>query len=101
MELISHYRHESLAQYNAKLDTCLLYPVSKYQQDQVVKEDSVEAVGAQLKELQMKHTAIEAFNETIKIFEEQGQTQEKCSKEYLERFQREQRERDAKDLAEL
>jgi hypothetical protein len=76
VELISHYRHESLAQYNAKLDTRLLYPVSKYQQvcaalgvvglgwawvgrealmvvfgiqDQVVKEDSIEAVGAQLK----------------------------------------------------
>lgn len=32
VELISHYRHESLAQYNAKLDTRLLYPVSKYQQ---------------------------------------------------------------------
>lgn len=32
MELINHYRHESLAQYNAKLDTKLLYPVSKYQQ---------------------------------------------------------------------
>ena len=83
MDLITHYRHESLAQYNAKLDTRLLYPVSKYQQvqgwggswgwgwvvpgrawacfpgsfpdstgypqDQIVKEDSVEAVGAQLK----------------------------------------------------
>lgn len=32
MELINHYRHESLAQYNAKLDTKLLYPISKYQQ---------------------------------------------------------------------
>lgn len=32
VELINHYRHESLAQYNAKLDTKLLYPVSKYQQ---------------------------------------------------------------------
>lgn len=119
VELISHYRHESLAQYNAKLDTRLLYPVSKYQQDQVVKEDSIEAVGAQLKvyhqqyqdksreydqlyeeytrtsqELQMKRTAIEAFNETIKIFEEQGQTQEKCSKEYLERFRREGNEKE-------
>lgn len=119
VELICHYRHESLAQYNAKLDTRLLYPVSKYQQDQVVKEDSVEAVGAQLKvyhqqyqdksreydqlyeeytrtsqELQMKRTAIEAFNETIKIFEEQGQTQEKCSKEYLERFRREGNEKE-------
>lgn len=32
VELINHYRHESLAQYNGKLDTKLLYPVSKYQQ---------------------------------------------------------------------
>lgn len=32
VELINHYRHESLAQYNAKLDTKLLFPVSKYQQ---------------------------------------------------------------------
>lgn len=32
VELINHYRHESLAQYNASLDTKLLYPVSKYQQ---------------------------------------------------------------------
>ena len=32
VELIHHYRHESLAQYNAKLDTRLLYPISKYQQ---------------------------------------------------------------------
>uniref|UniRef100_A0A452TXE1 Phosphoinositide-3-kinase regulatory subunit 2 n=1 Tax=Ursus maritimus TaxID=29073 RepID=A0A452TXE1_URSMA len=124
VDLITHYRHESLAQYNAKLDTRLLYPVSKYQQDQIVKEDSVEAVGAQLKvyhqqyqdksreydqlyeeytrtsqELQMKRTAIEAFNETIKIFEEQGQTQEKCSKEYLERFRREGNEKEMQRAA--
>lgn len=33
--LIAHYRHESLAQYNAKLDTQLLYPMSKYQQVRV------------------------------------------------------------------
>lgn len=32
VELINHYRHESLAQYNAKLDTRLLFPISKYQQ---------------------------------------------------------------------
>lgn len=42
----------------------------------------------------MKRTAIEAFNETIKIFEEQGQTQEKCSKDYLERFRREGNEKE-------
>ncbi|XP_064187545.1 phosphatidylinositol 3-kinase regulatory subunit beta isoform X1 [Anguilla rostrata] len=114
VELINHYRHESLAQYNAKLDTRLLYPISKYQQDQVVKEDSIEAVGEQLKvyheqyqeksreydvlyeeytrtsqDLQMKRTAIEAFNETIKIFEEQCETQERYSKEYIEKFNRE------------
>lgn len=81
VELINHYRHESLAQYNAKLDTKLLYPVSKYQQVgdaadvcsitseihppsflvslfhsskwcfllQLVKENSIEEVGEQLK----------------------------------------------------
>lgn len=32
VELISHYRHESLAQYNTKLDVKLMYPVSRYQQ---------------------------------------------------------------------
>ena len=37
----------------------------------------------------MKRTAIEAFNETIKIFEEQCHTQERYSKDYMERFRRE------------
>lgn len=50
-------------------------------------------------ELQMKRTAIEAFNETIKIFEEQGQTQERCSKEYLERFRREGNEKEMQRCA--
>ncbi|CAB1320222.1 unnamed protein product, partial [Coregonus sp. 'balchen'] len=114
VELINHYRHESLAQYNPKLDVRLLYPVSRLQQDQVVKEDNIEAVGKRLQEyhlqfqeknreydrlyeeytrtsqeIQMKRTAIEAFNETIKIFEEQCQTQERYSKEYIEKFRRE------------
>ncbi|XP_041436058.1 phosphoinositide-3-kinase regulatory subunit 1 L homeolog isoform X1 [Xenopus laevis] len=119
VELITHYRNESLAQYNPKLDVKLLYPVSKLQQDQVVKEDSIEAVGKKLREynvqfqeknqeydrlyedytrtsqeIQMKRTAIEAFNETIKIFEEQCQTQEKYSKEYIEKFRREGNEKE-------
>ncbi|XP_067114044.1 phosphatidylinositol 3-kinase regulatory subunit alpha isoform X2 [Osmerus mordax] len=114
VELINHYRNESLAQYNPKLDVKLLYPVSKHQQDQVVKEDNIDAVGKKLheyhlqyqeknkeydrlyeeytrtsQEIQMKRTAIEAFNETIKIFEEQCQTQERYSKEYIEKFRRE------------
>ncbi|CAO2592757.1 Phosphatidylinositol 3-kinase regulatory subunit alpha [Lemmus lemmus] len=119
VELITHYRNESLAQYNPKLDVKLLYPVSKYQQDQVVKEDNIEAVGKKLheyntqfqeksreydrlyeeytrtsQEIQMKRTAIEAFNETIKIFEEQCQTQERYSKEYIEKFKREGNEKE-------
>ncbi|XP_068949181.1 phosphatidylinositol 3-kinase regulatory subunit gamma-like [Petaurus breviceps papuanus] len=114
VELINHYRHESLAQYNPKLDVKLMYPISRYQQDQLVKEDSIDAVGTKLQEyhsqyqeksreydrlyeeytrtsqeIQMKRTAIEAFNETIKIFEEQCQTQERQSKDYIERFRRE------------
>lgn len=32
VELISHYRHESLAQYNTKLDLKLMYPISRFQQ---------------------------------------------------------------------
>lgn len=119
VELINHYRHESLAQYNPKLDVKLLYPVSKFQQDQVVKEDNIDAVGKKLheyhtqyqeksreydrlyeectrtsQEIQMKRTAIEAFNETIKIFEEQCQTQERYSKEYIEKFRREGNEKE-------
>uniref|UniRef100_A0A4W5RFZ1 Phosphoinositide-3-kinase regulatory subunit 2 n=1 Tax=Hucho hucho TaxID=62062 RepID=A0A4W5RFZ1_9TELE len=123
MELILYYHHESLAQYNPKLDSRLLYPISKYQQDQVVKEDNVEAVGEQLKvyheqyqeksreydvlyeeythtsqQLQMKCTAIEAFNETIKIFEEifkeQCETQECYRKENIDQFLREGNSKD-------
>uniref|UniRef100_A0A8C6TH52 Phosphoinositide-3-kinase regulatory subunit 1 n=1 Tax=Neogobius melanostomus TaxID=47308 RepID=A0A8C6TH52_9GOBI len=125
VELINHYRHESLAQYNPKLDVKLLYPVSKHQQDQVVKEDSIEAVGKQLheyhlqyqkknseydrlyeeytrtsQEIQMKRTAIEAFNETIKIFEEQCQTQERFSKEYIEKFKREGNDKEIQRIME-
>ncbi|KAM8875358.1 phosphoinositide-3-kinase, regulatory subunit 3b (gamma) isoform 1-T1 [Spinachia spinachia] len=114
VELINHYRHESLAQYNTKLDVKLMYPISRFQQDQLVKEDNIDAVGKKLQEyhnqyqekskeydrlyeeytktsqeIQMKRTAIEAFNETIKIFEEQCHTQERYSKDYIERFRRE------------
>ncbi|MGH0192423.1 UNVERIFIED_CONTAM: hypothetical protein FKN15_012594 [Acipenser sinensis] len=91
-----------------------MYPVSRYQQDQLVKEDNIDAVGKKLQEyhnqyqekskeydrlyeeytrtsqeIQMKRTAIEAFNETIKIFEEQCHTQERYRKDYIERFRRE------------
>ncbi|KAM6921664.1 phosphoinositide-3-kinase, regulatory subunit 3b (gamma) [Xenentodon cancila] len=111
VELISHYRHVSLAQYNSKLDVRLMYPISRFHQDQLVKEDNVEAVGKKLQEyhsqyqeksreydrlydeytstsqeIQMKQTAIEAFNETVKIFEEQCRKQEHYSKDHTDHF---------------
>lgn len=51
-----------------------------------------------LQEIQMKRTAIEAFNETIKIFEEQCQTQERYSKDYIEKFRREGNEKEIQRL---
>ncbi|KAL3976907.1 cathepsin C [Sarotherodon galilaeus] len=123
VELISHYRHESLAQYNTKLDVKLMYPISRFQQDQLVKEDNIDAVGKKLQEyhnqyqekskeydrlyeeytktsqeIQMKRTAIEAFNETIKIFEEQCHTQERYSKDYIERFRRESNDKEIEQI---
>ncbi|XP_054874649.1 phosphatidylinositol 3-kinase regulatory subunit gamma-like isoform X3 [Amphiprion ocellaris] len=69
VDLIQYYQKKSLAQYNSKLDTRLLYPISRYQQ-----------------ELQSKRTAIEAFGEIIRIFEEECETQERYSKEYIDMF---------------
>ncbi|XP_034565175.1 phosphatidylinositol 3-kinase regulatory subunit gamma-like [Notolabrus celidotus] len=111
VDLIQHYQKKSLAQYNSKLDTRLLYPLSRYQQQQVVVEVDIDAVGEQLRilqeqyrekskeydhlyekfnqtsqELQSKRTAIEAFSEIIRIFEEECETQERYSKEYIDMF---------------
>ncbi|KAF1621919.1 UNVERIFIED_CONTAM: Phosphatidylinositol 3-kinase regulatory subunit alpha, partial [Eudyptes robustus] len=109
VELINHYRNESLAQYNPKLDVKLLYPVSKYQQviwsiffvlhlntEKLLQtgESFIMKNFSSVNEIQMKRTAIEAFNETIKIFEEQCQTQERYSKEYIEKFKREGNEKE-------
>lgn len=111
VDLIQYYQNKSLAQYNSKLDTRLRYPISKYQQQQVVMEVNTDAVGEQLRtfqdqykekskeydhlyeefnqtsqEMQTKRTAIEAFSEIIRIFEEQCETQERYSKEYIDMF---------------
>ncbi|XP_074523562.1 phosphatidylinositol 3-kinase regulatory subunit gamma-like isoform X2 [Halichoeres trimaculatus] len=110
VDLIQYYQKKSLAQYNSKLDTQLLYPISRYQQ-QVMVEVDIDAVGEQLRilqeqyrkkskeydhlyekfnqtsqELQSKRTAIEAFSEIIRIFEEECETQERYSKEYIDMF---------------
>ncbi|XP_029380136.1 phosphatidylinositol 3-kinase regulatory subunit gamma-like isoform X3 [Echeneis naucrates] len=104
VELIWHYQHHPLVEYNATLDLMLTHPVSRFQQ---VKEDSVDVAGRKLKEvhsqyqekskefdclyeeftktsqeIQMKRTAIEAFNETMLIFEEQCREQERYGEEF-------------------
>ncbi|XP_061634643.1 phosphatidylinositol 3-kinase regulatory subunit gamma-like isoform X2 [Phyllopteryx taeniolatus] len=109
VDLIQYYQHTSLAQYNSKLDTRLQFPISKYLQ--AVMEVDIEAVGERLKvfqdqyeekskeydrlheelnqtsqELQTKRMAIEAFSEIIRIFEEECETQERYSKEYIDMF---------------
>ncbi|XP_066298836.1 phosphatidylinositol 3-kinase regulatory subunit alpha-like isoform X2 [Branchiostoma lanceolatum] len=107
VELIQHYRKESLAQYNSKLDVRLTYPVSKSQQgDESVEGSSVDMVGKKLQELnkeyldkskqydqlyesytkstqeiQMKRQALDAFKETISIFEEQAKSHERYHSE--------------------
>ncbi|KAK1883625.1 Phosphatidylinositol 3-kinase regulatory subunit alpha, partial [Dissostichus eleginoides] len=72
VELINHYRNESLAQYNPKLDVKLLYPISKHQQDQVVKEDNIEAVGRKLCEYHQQYQ--EKNKEYDRLYEEYTRT---------------------------
>ncbi|KAF6734311.1 Phosphatidylinositol 3-kinase regulatory subunit beta [Oryzias melastigma] len=111
VDLIQYYQKKSLAQYNSKLDTRLLYPISRFQEQHLVMEVDIDAAGEQLRiyqdqyketskeydqlfkelnqtsqELQSKRTAIEAFTEIIRIFEEECETQERYSKEYIDMF---------------
>uniref|UniRef100_G3PTE5 Phosphatidylinositol 3-kinase regulatory subunit alpha n=1 Tax=Gasterosteus aculeatus aculeatus TaxID=481459 RepID=G3PTE5_GASAC len=72
VELINHYRNESLAQYNPKLDVKLQFPVSKHQQDQVVKEDNIEAVGRKLCEYHQQFQ--EKNKEYDRLYEEYTRT---------------------------
>ncbi|XP_068445784.1 phosphatidylinositol 3-kinase regulatory subunit gamma-like isoform X3 [Clinocottus analis] len=110
VNLIQYFQNKSLAQYNSKLDTQLLYPITRHQQ-QIAIDVDIDAVGEQLRifqdqykekskeydrlfekfnqtsqELQSKRTAIEAFSEIIRIFEEECETQERYSKEYIDMF---------------
>ncbi|XP_070774516.1 phosphatidylinositol 3-kinase regulatory subunit gamma-like isoform X3 [Enoplosus armatus] len=116
VELIWHYQHHPLVEYNATLDLMLTHPVSRFQQ---VKEDSVDVAGRKLKEvhsqyqektkefdrlyeaftktsqeIQMKRTAIEAFNETMLIFEEQCREQERYGEEFERNDQSEGADKD-------
>ncbi|XP_033127311.1 phosphatidylinositol 3-kinase regulatory subunit alpha-like [Anneissia japonica] len=113
-ELINHYRTHSLAQYNANLDIKLLQSVNKYETDHEL-ETSIDFVINRLleknqeylaktkqydlyydeysktqQEIQLKQQASDAFNETIKVFEEQ-----------MELHQQNQKEANPKDIPEL
>uniref|UniRef100_A0A3B5LGU5 SH2 domain-containing protein n=1 Tax=Xiphophorus couchianus TaxID=32473 RepID=A0A3B5LGU5_9TELE len=113
VELIWYYQHHSLVEYNAMLDLMLMHPVSRFQQVSEVKEDSVDVAGRKLKEvhnqyqekskefdrlyeaftktsqeIQMKRTAIEAFNEAMLIFEEQCREQERYGEDFLINYEK-------------
>lgn len=107
MDLIQHYRHNSLAQYNKTLDITLKYPVSRYEQaDDTGLNTNVEVVCNKLmeinrdylqatirydeyyeehsrtsQELQLKHQALDAFQETVTVFEDQIKLHERFQKE--------------------
>ncbi|KOC68223.1 Phosphatidylinositol 3-kinase regulatory subunit alpha [Habropoda laboriosa] len=107
IELVDHYRNCSLAQYNSTLDIKLLYPVSRFQQDDEIAsttdmvnvaqkyveldkeitdalkeyKDFSEMYNRTVFEVQLKRQALEAFTEAIKMFEDQMKLQDKFQKE--------------------
>ncbi|XP_057324263.1 uncharacterized protein LOC130666941 isoform X2 [Microplitis mediator] len=108
IELVDYYRNCSLAQYNSTLDIKLLYPISKFQQDDEIVSSTkdmpdviqkfidlnkkVQVQGKKYQEysdlyqrtayeVQMKRQALEAFCEAIKLFEEQSKLQDKYQEE--------------------
>jgi len=107
VELVNFYRGVSLAQYNSTLDIKLLYPVSRFQQDEEISsttdtskvvqrlveldkdyemktklyDDYSEDFVLTSKEIQLKRQALDAFSETVSMFEEQIRLQEKFQKE--------------------
>lgn len=94
VELIHHYKHASLKQYNEKLDVRLMHPVSR--KDQIEVDDDIDSLieklqdknrkyleknseydknyeeyNKSLQEIKVKRQALVAFAETVKVFEEQ------------------------------
>ncbi|XP_020283755.1 phosphatidylinositol 3-kinase regulatory subunit alpha isoform X3 [Pseudomyrmex gracilis] len=107
VELVDYYRNCSLAQYNSVLDIKLLYPVSRFQQDDEIgntndttkilqrfteleKEisDNIrhyqeysDMYSQTAFEVQKKRQSIEAYSEVIKMIDEQMKLREKFQKE--------------------
>ncbi|KAK9507473.1 hypothetical protein O3M35_007325 [Rhynocoris fuscipes] len=107
VDLITFYKTASLSQYNSTLDVKLLYPVSRFQQEEEISNNNdIEKVASRLvelnseyvgksktyseysdefsatsKEIQLKRQALDAFKETVGMFEDQIKLQEKFQKE--------------------
>ncbi|XP_051171455.1 phosphatidylinositol 3-kinase regulatory subunit alpha isoform X2 [Leptopilina boulardi] len=107
IELVDYYRNCSLAQYNSTLDIKLLYPISRFQQEdeiasntdmskvvqkfiEILKnlnetlrqhKDCYDLYNRTAYEVQLKRQALEAFSEAIKMFEDQMKLQEKFQTE--------------------
>lgn len=115
VELINHFRNDSLSQYNASLDIKLLYPVSKYNQEEEGSLDNLERIAENLvevnrklteknqvfenvqdtftktvQEVQNKQHALDALKELTKVLKEQAKT--------LEKFQNEAQPHEVKSL---
>lgn len=107
VELINHFRNDSLSQYNASLDIKLLFPVSKYnQEDEIANTENVEKLVDHLievnenlidknkmfevlvddfnktsQEVNSKRQALDALRELVKVFKDQTKIQEKFQSE--------------------
>lgn len=107
VELINHYRNDSLSQYNASLDIKLLYPISKYnQEEEVANTENIDKLTTNLmevhnrlldknkmfeqlsedfnktsQEVTSKRQALDALKELVKVFQDQTKTQEKFQSE--------------------
>lgn len=107
VELINHYRNDSLSQYNASLDIKLLHPISRFnQEEEMANTDNIDKLTTSLSEVHnrlmdknkmfeqltedfnktsqevtSKRQALDALKELVKVFQEQTKTQEKFQSE--------------------
>lgn len=115
VELINHFRNDSLSQYNVSLDIKLLYPVSKFNQEEEASTENLEKLADNLletnrrliqnnktletlseyfnkssQEVHSKQQALDALKELTKVLKEQTRT--------LEKFQAEAQPHEIKSL---
>ncbi|CAH1775219.1 unnamed protein product [Owenia fusiformis] len=106
VDLINHYRSNSLAQYNKTLDVTLQHPISRFDKGDEVNPESIEDMFKNIldinesylekthqydkhferhskttQELQLKHQALDAFKETVSVFQDQMNLHEQFQKE--------------------